>query len=212
MRVVDDEHVSALTGHRTADTDSEIVAAFVGVPTASRLTIRRQRKLGKNRLVRVRVDEVTHLTTEAHSQLGCVRTLDDLLVRELAKEPRRQQITGELRLSVSGWHINNETLALAPCHALERIGHLGMVPPCDECRPDFLDKLQKLVLRELAPLKLRQLLKLGEQYLLLVQRQLMQYFGNVREGDGLGAHPSSSSSSPSTMASKSTPSSSSISS
>ena len=183
MRVVDDEHVSALTSHRTADTDSEIVAAFVGVPTASRLTIRRQRKLGKNRLVRVRVDEVTHLTTEAHSQLGCVRTLDDFLVRELAEEPRRQQVAGELRLSVSRRHVDDEPLQLPARHALERIGHLGVVPAPDECRPHFLDERHELLLGVLVALELFEFLKLGEQLLLLMGREQVEYLRDVCEGD-----------------------------
>ena len=34
-------------------------------------------------MVDLSVDEVTHLTTKAHSQLSRVRTLDDLLMREL---------------------------------------------------------------------------------------------------------------------------------
>ena len=153
VRIVDDEHVSALPGHRTTDTDSEIVATLAGVPPACGLAVRAEAKVGENLMVLLGVDEVTHLTTEAHRQLSRVGALDDLLVGVLTEEPRGEQVGRELRLSVSGRHVDDEPLELPSGHPLERICHDGMVPPTDERRPDSLNELHEPRLRKLLSFK-----------------------------------------------------------
>ena len=80
-------------------------------------------------------------------------------------------------------HINDEAFALAASHALERICHFRMVPPRDERRPHLSDELEEPLLAQIAPLELGQLLQLGQQQLLLVQRQLVQDFRNILEAD-----------------------------
>ena len=161
--VVDDEDIGPFTGNGTPNTDSEIVALLVGIPTSSRLGVRRQYKVRKYRFVSVGIDQVTDFTTETDCKLGGVGALDDFFVRELPQKPSRQQIRGKLRLSVARRHINNKPLALAPSHPLKRIRHFRMVPTPNERRPDFLNKLKEPLLTDLAALHLGQLVELSQQ-------------------------------------------------
>ena len=105
--------------------------------------------------------KVSDLTTEAYSEFCRVRALDNLLMGILPEEPCREQVRGELRLSVSRWHINNEPFALTTSNAFEGICHFGMVSSPNECRPHLFDECQELILRQLLGLKLCELLKLG---------------------------------------------------
>jgi hypothetical protein len=60
-----------------------------------------------------------------------------------------------------------------------------MVPTPNERRPDFTNKLKEPILTKLAALKLGQALQLGQQYLLLVWRQLVENLGDIRKRDVL---------------------------
>ena len=129
-------------------------------------------------MVRLGIHKVTHLTAKAHRQLRRVRALDDLLMGVLTKEPCGEQVAGKLGLGMPGRHVDNKALALAPSHALERVCHLGVVPPSNKGRPHFPHEGKEVVLAQLAALQLGQLFQLSQQPLLLVQRQARQ---NLRQ-------------------------------
>ena len=67
----------------------------------------------------------------------------------LAEEPCREQVRGELRLSVSRWHINNEPFALTTSDTLEGICHFRMMSSPYECRPHLFDERKELFLGSL---------------------------------------------------------------
>ena len=79
-------------------------------------------------MVRFCINKVTYLTTEAYSKFGGMGSLNYFLTGKLTQEPSGQQERRKLTLSMTGWHVNDEALALTLSHTLERISHLGVVP------------------------------------------------------------------------------------
>ena len=84
MWVVNNEQVSALTSHRTANTDSEVVPTLTGVPPTRCLRVRLENQIRKNLVVNLRIYEISHLSTKTHRKLGSVAGLDDFLTGILA--------------------------------------------------------------------------------------------------------------------------------
>ena len=130
MWVVNNEDIRAFTSNSATNTNSEIVTTVVSVPTTSSLRIRLKLDTREYFLVNIRVNEVPHFTTEAHSQFSGVRCLNHFLLRILPQEPTWQQVRRKLRFCMTRWHINNESFALPTRHALERVGQ--RVVPFDQ--------------------------------------------------------------------------------
>ena len=179
VRVVDHEHVSALTRDGTTDTDSEVLAHLGCCPSTRCLGVGCQLCGREDCLIVGAIDEVLDLTAKAHCKLRGVCGLDHLLVRELSHEPCREEIGRELRLGVSRRHVDNQTLQGAIGNTLEGICHDLVVPASDEGWPHLLDEWQKVQLRFFDLLLALKLLEVTEKLLLLSQWQLRDFGKDV---------------------------------
>ena len=141
--VVKDHDVTAASGHCTAFADEERLPAALRVPPASSLGVRRQAHAGEEFLVLVFINKVTDHPAKALSQLGGVRTDDQLAVRNLAHHVGREQIATKLGLAVPGRHGNHQALAFASNDAVKGFRDDLMVFPNEHLGPHVFAEIKK---------------------------------------------------------------------
>jgi hypothetical protein len=136
-------------------TNSVIHPTTVRVPPTRRLAVRSQPNV-KHIPVIIPLNQILRLATKTYRQLRRMRRLNDLLVRRTAHEPRREQERRKLGLTVTWGHVYDQTLQLTVRHTLQLVRNDPVMLAGDELRPDVLHKRQKIRLRLLAHLDLRQ--------------------------------------------------------
>ena len=104
--------------------------------------------------------------------MGC---LDDLLARKATHEPRWEQVGRKLRLGVSGWHVDDETLEGPIRDALKGIRHDLVVPASDEGWPHLIHERQKVQLSFFDVLALLEFFEVSEECLLLTEWELRDF-------------------------------------
>lgn len=75
--------VGPFSGNGTTNADGKVLAPFVGIPSSSRLGVRRKRYPTKNRLILTTANQVPDLPAKPNSKFGCVGGLNDLSIRML---------------------------------------------------------------------------------------------------------------------------------
>ena len=112
--VVDKKKISTPPGQSRAHTRRVELAARRCVPSTRRLGVCGEADAGENLAECVCIDEISHLSTKIHGQIGGVGHHHDLLTGVPADEPRRIIGRNELTFAVSGGHIDANSVLFAP--------------------------------------------------------------------------------------------------
>src|SRR5579885_2780982 len=121
MRVVHDQQVASSSGERAADSDSEVLAVFVGPPVALGFLIRLEHNSRKYILVLRLGNLGPDLQSEVNRQIGGMAALDDAPAWEFSDVPRGKVNGSHFRLGVSRRHIDDEAFQFALGYALEGV-------------------------------------------------------------------------------------------